>query len=113
MFMKKIFPILVLITLSLSALAQTGQKGTSVRTKYNFNGNWQLHYPSACINTGGQTRTVTLPRAWNEDYAYRVSISSLPDDTCRYTKTFAVPEEWKDNKGFVEFVGRGRYRLVK
>ena len=40
MFMKKIFPILALITLSLSALAQTGQKGTSVRTKYNFNGNW-------------------------------------------------------------------------
>lgn len=105
MFMKKIFPILALITLPLSALAQTGQKGTSVRTKYNFNGNWQLHYPSACINTGGQTRTVTLPRAWNEDYAYRVSISSLPDDTCRYTKTFAVPEEWKGNKVFVEFEG--------
>lgn len=104
--MSKILYALVLAACPLFATAQAAlpDHGTS-RAKYNFNGNWQIHYPAECINTGGQTKTVTLPRAWNEDYAYRVGIASLPDDTCRYTKTFTAPEEWRGKKVFVEFEG--------
>ena len=71
----------------------------------NFNGNWQLHYPQEAIQHPGETRTVTLPRAWNEDWAYRVGIASLPDDPCRYTKVFTAPQEWKGKHVFIEFEG--------
>ena len=73
--------------------------------KLNFNGEWQLHYPQISLEYPGEVRTVTLPRAWNEDYAYRVNISNLPDDTCRYVKTFVAPMEWKDKNIFIEFEG--------
>ena len=75
------------------------------QTKYNFNGNWQIHYPRQCVNHHGTVETVTLPRAWNEDYAFRVGIASLPDDTCRYVKSFRVPREWKGRRVFIEFEG--------
>ncbi|MBP5478548.1 MAG: beta-galactosidase, partial [Bacteroidaceae bacterium] len=75
------------------------------QTKYNFNGNWQIHYPRQCVNHHGTVETVTLPRAWNEDYAFRVGIASLPDDTCRYVKSFCVPREWEGRRVFIEFEG--------
>lgn len=50
-------------------------------------------------------RDVSLPRAWNEAYAYRVHIEQLPDDTVRYTKRFLAPNSWKDKKVFIEFEG--------
>ncbi len=75
------------------------------QTKYNFNGNWQIHYPRQCVNHHGTVETVTLPRAWNEDYAFRVGIASLPDDTCRYVKSFRVPREWEGRRVFIEFEG--------
>ncbi|MBQ9641223.1 MAG: DUF4982 domain-containing protein [Bacteroidaceae bacterium] len=75
------------------------------RQKLNFNGDWQIHYPAEAIQYPGQTRTVTLPRAWNEDYAFRVGIAELPDDTCRYTKVFTAPQEWAGKHVFIEFEG--------
>ena len=75
------------------------------RQKLNFNGDWQIHYPEAAILHPGETRTVTLPHAWNEDYAFRVGIASLPDDTCRYTKVFTAPQEWAGKHVFIEFEG--------
>lgn len=87
------------------ALVFASLAGHAQRSKLNFNSDWQIHYPQQCINTGGQTRTVTLPRAWNEDYAYRVGIARLPDDTCRYTKSFDVPSDWANKKIFIEFEG--------
>ena len=75
------------------------------RQKLNFNGNWQLHYPAEALQHAGQTETVTLPHAWNEDYAFRVGIAELPDDTCRYTKVFTAPQEWAGKHVFVEFEG--------
>ena len=66
----------------------------------NFNADWHI---SATRLTPG--RDVTLPRAWNEEYAYRVHIEKLPADTVRYTKTFLAPTAWKDQKVFIEFEG--------
>ncbi len=74
-------------------------------SRYNFNGNWQLSYPENARVDGKRQASVTLPRAWNEDYAYRVGIAKLPDDTCRYIKTFDVPSEWRDKKLIIEFEG--------
>ena len=91
--------------LSLLALLLLAQPMAAERQKLNFNGNWQLHYPAEAIQYPNQTRTVTLPRAWNEDWAYRVDIHALPDDTCRYTKLFTAPAEWQGKHVFIEFEG--------
>jgi len=71
----------------------------------NFNPDWQLHYPASSRLHSGEVKTVTLPRAWNEDEAYRVGIAQLPADTCRYTKTFIAPSEWQGKHIFIEFEG--------
>lgn len=71
----------------------------------NFNGNWCLHYPKSSRLHSGEVKSVTLPRAWNEDEAFRVGIASLPDDTCRYTKRFDAPLAWRGKRVFIEFEG--------
>ena len=68
------------------------------RAEYNFDSDW--HYTFE-----GVDHIATLPRAFNEDYAYRVAIDKLPDDTVRYTKTFRLPRGAKGKKVFVEFEG--------
>ena len=62
-----------ILSLCLFACAFT----SSAQSAINFNADWQM-----------RGETVTLPRAWNEEYAYRVPIAELPDDTVRYVKTF-------------------------
>ena len=39
----------------------------------------------------GTTHHVRLPRAWNEDDAFRVNNADLPTDTVRYVKRFRLP----------------------
>ena len=95
--MRKIIFTLSLLTIFLTASAQ--------RQLINFNANWQIHYPQEAILYPDQTKTVTLPHAWNEDWAYRVNIAQLPDDTCRYTKIFNAPAQWKGKHVFIEFEG--------
>ncbi len=95
--MHKLITTMLLIAAAFSAQAQ--------RQKINFNGNWQIHYPAEAIQYPNQTKNVTLPHAWNEDWAYRVNIAQLPDDTCRYTKLFTVPKEWEGRHVFIEFEG--------
>ena len=90
---------LLTITLSLCALYAMAQRDI------NFNADWQIHYPPSSRLHAGEVKTVTLPRAWNEDEAFRVGIASLPDDTCRYTKTFIAPISWKGKHVFIEFEG--------
>ncbi|MBO4589957.1 MAG: DUF4982 domain-containing protein [Bacteroidaceae bacterium] len=77
----------------------------SARERLSFNADWQIHYPEKALLHAGQTRSVTLPRAWNEGWAYRVGIHDLPDDTCRYTKTFTAPHQWAGKHVFIEFEG--------
>lgn len=71
----------------------------------DFNRDWQIRYPATSILHSNKTESVTLPRAWNEEFAYRVPIEALPDDTVRYTKTFLAPKAWKGKKVFIEFEG--------
>ena len=91
---------LAILLLTLCSIPMMAQ-----RQKLNFNGNWEIHYPTSAIHHPVSKVHVTLPHAWNEDYAYRVNISQLPSDTCRYTKRFVIPSEWKGKHLFIEFEG--------
>ena len=86
-------------------------KGTvPAREKYNFNPEWLLHigdlkgaeknnYPDA------DWEKVTLPRAFNEDEAFKVDIKELTDTIVWYRKHFRLPKTAKGKKIFVEFEG--------
>lgn len=79
------------------------------RKKYNFNSEWKL-----CIGdvANGESPTlddsswnpVTLPRAFNEDEAFRKSIDRHTDTVAWYRKHFRVPQ-LSGRKVFVEFEG--------
>ena len=79
------------------------------RTKLNFNGGWllkigdiqgaeQANYPDAAW------RQVTLPRAFNEKEAFKVSIENLSDTIMWYRKHFNISQVG-DRKYFIEFEG--------
>ena len=54
----------------------------------------------------GNVKTdVTLPRAWNEDAAFRVNNAQMPTDTVRYVKCFRLPREAKGKRVLIEFEG--------
>lgn len=53
----------------------------------------------------GLEHMVTLPRAWNEDAAFRVHIENLPTDTVRYVKTFEMDRKMRGKRVFIEFEG--------
>ncbi len=81
---------LALLLYVLSANAQ--------RMEFDFDSGW-----SYCFE--GKEHHATLPRAFNEDYAFKVHIEKLPDDTVRYVKTFRLPKSARGKKVFVEFEG--------
>ena len=82
----------VLYLMFLSALSAGAQRNIP------FNADWSYTHR-------GETHHVTLPRAWNESEAFRVSIENLSSDTVRYRHQFLAPREWKGKKVFIEFEG--------
>lgn len=83
---------------------------SDVRRKYNFNSEWLLYIgdmPRAkemrFQDTDG--KKVTLPRAFNEDEAFRVSIEQLTDTIVWYRKHFRLPAGSRNKKVFIEFEG--------
>ena len=68
----------------------------TARDTYNFNSDWKI---------GKSKKTVTLPRAWNENEAYKVYIHSMSDSVIWYRKNFVLPESAKGKKVFIEFEG--------
>jgi beta-galactosidase len=76
----------------------------------NFNGGWRLHVgdekgAEAADFKDADWQAVTLPHAFNEDDAFRVSIDKLSTGIAWYRKTFTLPPEVKDSKVFLEFQG--------
>ena len=67
------------------------------RKKYNFNSEWRLHIGDDA-NAYQQEYNdnhwlqVTLPRAFNEDEAFKLSIEQLTDTTVWYRKHFRVKD---------------------
>ncbi|MDD4636997.1 MAG: beta-galactosidase, partial [Bacteroidales bacterium] len=78
--------------------------------KYNFNSNWLyqigdgLDYKDTLFRDANWQK-ITLPRAFNEDEAFSVSIEKLTDTICWYRKHFRLPKGCNNKKIFVEFEG--------
>ena len=100
------------ILLFLLAFVWTSQSvaATNARDKYNFNSDWLLHVgdtPEAKEIHFQDTdwKKVTLPRPFNEDEAFRLSIEQLTDTVMWYRKHFRLPADSKNKKVFIEFEG--------
>lgn len=99
--------IVTLIAMVVCALAVAG--GEQNQRKYNFNSGWLLTVgdvaggESAGLDDGAWER-VTLPHAFNEDEAFRLSIERLTDTVSWYRKHFRVPS-LAGKRVFVEFEG--------
>lgn len=97
--------------LQVAALLTTGivaADSASPRTKYNFNSDWKLHVGdddgAQAVDFDDSTwSNITLPHAWNEDDAFKVSIANLSTGIAWYRKTFSVPGPIE--KVFLEFEG--------
>lgn len=76
--------------------AATMATAAGARDTYNFNSDWTI---------GKSKKTVTLPRAWNEDEAFKVGIKDLSDSVVWYRKTFTLPESAEGKRVFIEFEG--------
>lgn len=85
------------------------QTYASDREKFNFNSNWLIAVgdvsdgEKAALDDSGW-KCVTLPHAFNEDEAFRLSIEKLTDTISWYRKHFRVPQ-LDGKKVFVEFEG--------
>ena len=82
----------------------------SPRAVLNFNPGWKLFVgdPANAATTGfddSQWKPVTLPHAWNEDSAFKVSIHDLPTGIAWYRKHFKLPSDAAGKKMFLEFEG--------
>ncbi|MBN2841972.1 MAG: hypothetical protein JXM68_02715, partial [Sedimentisphaerales bacterium] len=96
------FVCLLSITVNLS--------GQSSRELWNFNYSWLMakgdHVGAELADFDDSTwQEVSLPRAWNEDEAFRLDIHDLSTGICWYRKHFTLPEELAGNKIFLEFEG--------
>lgn len=80
------------------------------RNKYNFNSEWRLKvgdYSNAKDEKYDDSgwKTITLPRAFNENEAFKLSIAQHTDTVMWYRKHFKVPNFNKSQKIFIEFEG--------
>lgn len=97
---------LLLLLMVFTALIQVN---AIERTKLNFNGGWLLKVGDI---KGAETtnykdsswKQITLPRAFNENEAFKVSIEHLSDTIAWYRKHFNIPQVG-DRKYFIEFEG--------
>lgn len=84
--------------------------GLSARETYNFNPGWLLSIgdtPDAAEvkYDDSSWKKITLPHAFNEDEAFKVSIYELTDTVAWYRKHFKIPASDKGRKVFLEFEG--------
>ena len=92
------------LALGIGLLANAGG-----RKKYNFNSDWliavgDIANGDAVDLKDSDWQRVTLPHAFNEDEAFKLSIEKLTDTISWYRKHFEVPE-LAGKKVFVEFEG--------
>lgn len=108
-YFKKIFfitPLLILCT----AFQVAAKEKNDFRIQYNFNSQWLIKVgdtkeASKPEFEDSEWKGVTLPYAWNQDEAYRVSIHELSTGIAWYRKHFKLSKSQKDKKVFMEFEG--------
>ena len=99
MFKRILLSALAFITL-LTASAQ--------RQRYNFNADWHISFTDPQSTSSADespSEAVTLPHAWNEDFAFMVEIRQHPDSVVWYQKTFTLPPSDMGKHVFIEFEG--------
>lgn len=77
------------------------------RKKYNFNSEWLLKIGDVtdgqnCKLNDTNWKKITLPRAFNEDEAFKLHIKELTDTVVWYRKHFRL-NDVKNKKVFIEF----------
>src|SRR5215207_132020 len=97
--------VLCCVALLCAAVAQAAP-----RSRYNFNPGWKLFVgdPKGAEALGfddSAWKEVTLPRAWNEDDAFRKDIKDLSTGVVWYRKRFKLPAGSAGLKVFLEFEG--------
>ncbi len=80
------------------------------RETFNFNPGWRLFVgdPAGAEAPGfddAAWKPVTLPRAWNEDDAFKKDIKDLSTGIAWYRKSFKLPVNAAGRKVFLEFEG--------
>ncbi len=108
--MKKSFSLFVVISLLIITYAAQAQAVKSARVKYNFNSDWRLFVgdPQSAESPGfddGTWKSVTTPRPWNEDDAFRKDIKDHSTGIAWYRKHFKLPAGAAGKKIFLEFEG--------
>ena len=89
--MKNRFYLLTFLLITLFAV----DGYTAERKKYNFNSEWRLQvgdFPQAKTAdfNDNDWKQITLPHAFNEDEAFKVSIEQLTDTVVWYRKSFRI-----------------------
>jgi hypothetical protein len=107
---KYLAAIIFCASLFSQAVAETVVLPASPRTTYNFNSDWLVKVGdvAGAEATGLADATwkpVTLPHAWNEDSAFKVSIHDLPTGIAWYRKHFKLSADAAGKKIFLEFEG--------
>ena len=98
------------LTLTFLFLNFIASSADGPRIKYNFNSDWRLFAGDAqgaeVINfDDSDWKQITLPRAWNEDEAFKVAINKLTGSISWYRTHFKMPASDKGKKIFLEFEG--------
>ena len=110
MHLRRLYFVLFLLTGAAAAQVSNRTQTPSARARYNFNPGWlvlvgdPIHAESSTFDDSAW-KHVTLPYAWNEDSAYKVSIHDMPTGIAWYRKHFSVPANSKSQRIFLEFEG--------
>jgi beta-galactosidase len=107
---SRILSLLLILVGSRAHFAWAAEETVSPRSVYNFNPGWKLFVgdPADASLTDfddSDWKAVALPRAWNEDDAFRVPIHRLPTGIAWYRKHFKLPASSEGKKVFLEFEG--------
>ncbi len=99
-----------LIVCIFALFAHAKAQSAGGREKYNFNPGWKMFVgdDSAASSVGyadNSWKSVTLPRAFNEDEAFKVSIEKHSTGIIWYRKHFKITASQKGKKVFLEFEG--------
>ena len=99
-----------IVTLVFLIVAFAGWAQPQARERYNFNASWKFHLgdlsgAEAVSYDEAGWQPVTLPRAWNEDEAFKKDIKELSTGIIWYRKHFKLPASANGQKVFIEFEG--------
>ena len=98
------------LLIGMVAAASADAQTLAARTRYNFNPGW-LVFAGDPANAQSPSfddsawKPVTLPYAWNEDSAFKVTIHDLPTGIAWYRKHFRIPSNATGRRVFLEFEG--------